>query len=128
MKAYAQVHSCSSKGDVRKLSYQARGPFQIKEILMVDSYNVQRYNSPSQATRKYKGTELYLLPPSLFPQESMDTMDQRYFNFSHTPMVSPLKQLLDIEMYNDTYFPTNSKNIIKPSTDQASCKIDGLAF
>ena len=31
-------------------------------------------------------------------------------------------------MYNDTYFPTNSKHIIKPSADQASCKIDKLVF
>ena len=28
---HVQVHSNFSKGDVKKLSYQARGPFQIKE-------------------------------------------------------------------------------------------------
>ena len=58
----------------------------------------------------------------------MNTMDQRYLNFSHALMVSPLKLPLDIELYNDIYLPTNSKHIIKPSTDQASCKIDELAF
>ena len=43
-------------------------------------------------------------------------------------MASPLKRPLDIELYNDKYFPTNFKHIIKPSLDQESCHIDTLAF
>ena len=108
VKAHVQVQSNSSKGDVMKLSYQARGPFQIKEVLDSDSYIVERYNSSSTSTRKYKGTELYMLPPALFPHDPVDNMDQRYLNFYHAPMASPLKRTLDIELYNDTYFPTNS--------------------
>ena len=86
----------------------SRGPFQIKEVLDSDSYIVERYNSSSTSTRKYKGTELYMLPPALFPHDPVDNMDQRYLNFYHAPMASPLKRTLDIELYNDTYFPTNS--------------------
>ena len=33
VKAHVQVQSNTSKGEVKKLSYQARGPFQIKKIL-----------------------------------------------------------------------------------------------
>ena len=128
VKAHVQVQSNSSNGDVKKLSYQARGPFQIKETLDSDSYIVERYNSSSTSTRKYKGTELYLLPPALFPHEPVDTMDQRYLNFSHAPMASPLKRTLNIELYNDTYFPTNSKHIINPSLDKPTCSLDKLAF
>ena len=81
VKAHVQVQSNFSKGDVTKLLYQARGSFQIKEVLDSDSYIVERYNSSSTSTRKYKGTELYMLPPDLFPREPVDTMDQRYLNF-----------------------------------------------
>ena len=43
-------------------------------------------------------------------------------------MVSPLKRPLNIELYNDTFFPTNSKHIVKPSLYQAYYHIDTLAF
>ena len=69
-----------------------------------------------------------MLPPSLFPYEPLDTMDQRYLDLSHAPIVSPLKQALDIELYNDTYFPSKSKHIIDSSTDQVSCSIDESAL
>lgn len=94
----------------------------------MDSYIFHCYNSLSTATRKYKGSELYLLPSTLFPHESVDTMDQRYLNFSHAPMASPLKQPLNSELYNDTYFPTNSKNIVNHLLDKPSCSLDTLAF
>jgi hypothetical protein len=61
VKAHVQVTSKSADGEVGKLSYQAKGPFQISEILGHNAYNVKRYNDPNSATQKYKGTELYLL-------------------------------------------------------------------
>ena len=91
VKAHVQVKPNASKGEVKKLSYQTRGPSQIKEILYGNSYLVQRYNSTSSAIRKYKVSKLYLLPPSFFPNNPVDTMDQRYLNFSFAPVVSPLK-------------------------------------
>ena len=81
VKAHVQVLSKASSGTVKKLSYQARGPFQIKEILDRNSYLVVVYNSDSIATRKYKGSEMYLLPPTLYPHEPLDTMDEWYLNF-----------------------------------------------
>ena len=85
---------------------------------------VQSYNYKSAATRKYKGSKLYLLPPSLFPNKPVDTMEQRYLNFSFAPMVSPLKKPLQVELYNDAYFPANSKYITTTRMDQASCRVD----
>lgn len=128
VKAHVQVQSNSSTGTVKKLSYQARGPFQIKEKLDGDSYLVQRYGDDDAATRKYKGSELYLLPPNIFPHKPIDSMNQRYLNFSHAPAVSPFKKSLKIEMYNNTYFPSHSKYISNPSLDQPSSYIDQSSF
>ena len=124
VKAHVQVQSNSEKGDVKKLSYQARGPFRIIKVLDANSYIVQRYNDPSSASRKYKGTELYLLPPSLFPHEPLDTMDERYLNSSFAPVVSPLKKPFQISLYDDIYFPSSSHIIKQPFLDQPSCGID----
>ena len=123
-----QVQSNSSAGAVKKKSYQARGPFQIKEILGGKSYLIQPYNHESSATRKCKEFNLYLLPPSLFPNNLVDTMDQRYLNYSFVPIVSPMKNLLQIELYNNTYFPSNSKYINSPTIYQASCRVDELVL
>ena len=128
VKAHVQVQFNSSTGAVKKLSYQARGPFQIRELLNGNSYLVQRYNHESSATKKYKGFELYFFPPSLFPYNPIDTMDQRYLNYSFAPIVSPLKNSLQIELYNDIYFPSNSKHITSPTLDQASCRVDEFAL
>ena len=69
-----------------------------------------------------------MLPPSLFPNEPMDTMDRRYLNLSFTRIVSPLKHPLCIELYNDTYFPPDFKKINKPSLDTPSCQVDEALF
>ena len=71
---------------------------------------------------------MYLLPQSIPPHNSVDTMDQRYLNFSHAPIVSPLKKSLQIELYNYTYFHSNSKYISKPSLDQPSSYIGESSF
>ena len=77
VKAHIQVQLKLALGEVGKLSYRARGPFQIVEVLGNDSYHVQRYNDTDSSIRKYKGTDQYMLPPSIFPCEPLDTMDVR---------------------------------------------------
>ena len=98
VKAHVQVHYNATKDIVGKLSYQGRSPYQIKEFLNANSYLVQRYNKEDAPTRKYKVTELYLLPPGIFPHNPVDTMDQRYLNFSNAPVVSLFKKPLQIEL------------------------------
>ena len=60
VKAHVQVQSNSASGTVKKLSYQAKGPFIITKVLDHGSYEVQQYNDPSSKKRKYKSSELYL--------------------------------------------------------------------
>ena len=60
---------------MKELSYQERGPFQILEILENNFYEVKRYNKTDSAVRKYKGAELYLLPPAILTHDTLDTTD-----------------------------------------------------
>ena len=46
IKAHVQVQSNGYQGEVKKLSYQSRGPFQISKILGNNSCEVKRYNKP----------------------------------------------------------------------------------
>jgi len=77
-------------GEIGKLSYQAKGPFQITKVLGYNPYEVQGYDNPESAVRKYKGTELYFLPPATFPHEPLDMMDERYLNYSHITLMHRL--------------------------------------
>ena len=57
-------------------------------------YHVKRYNDANSAVRKYKGTDLYLLQPAIFPSDPLDTMDVRYLNYFNALVISPLKNHL----------------------------------
>ena len=103
VKAHVQVQSRSDMGVVGKLSYHARGPFIIITDLGNGSFEVQRYGDSASATRIYKNTELYLLPPALFPYETLDFLDQRYLECNHAPVVSSLLKPMQIELYNDKW-------------------------
>ena len=81
VKVHVHIQSKLDNGEVGKLSYRARGPFQIIEDLGSDSYHVKRYNDASTAVSKYKGTDLYLMPPAIFPSDLLDTMDVRYLDY-----------------------------------------------
>ena len=94
MKAHIQVQSELDNGEVGKLSYRARRAFQIIKDLESNSYHVKRYNDDNAEVRKYKGTDLYLLPLAIFSCDPLDTMDVRYLNYSNTPVISPLKKTI----------------------------------
>ena len=128
VKAHVQVQSNAAKGQVGKLSYQARGPFKIITDLGHQSFEVQKLDKPDSATRKYKSADLYLLPPSLFPPEPLDMMDQRYLNYENAPIVSPLRKPLGIEMYNAVHFHPQPPSTISTTENQPSSRIDEAAF
>lgn len=107
--ARVSIQSKADTGTVQKLSYKARGPFQIVEVLGSDSYTVRRYGLPNSEPRKYKGTDLFLLPPAIFPNDPLDTIDCRYLNFDHVPLVDPMQPFLKVDMYNDTFFSMTGK-------------------
>ena len=76
-----QVQSEIGSGGVKKLSYQAIGPFKIIEELDHKSFTVQLFDNDKIDTTKYKATELYLLLPALFPEQPLDTLDRKYLNY-----------------------------------------------
>ena len=95
-------------------------------MLLANAYLVQRYNNPNGPTRKYKGTELYLLPPMSFPSDPLDTINVRHLNYSHSPIPSSLKKTLNIELYDDTYFPSTGNTIQDTTTNKRSSLVDRL--
>ena len=130
VKAHVQVNSVASKGVVGKLSYRAKGPFVITKDLGHNSFEVQSYDDPSSSNRKYKNTKLYLLPPALFLSHPLDTIDQRYLDSTHAPIVNPLKKSMKIDLYNDKWLsvpntstPTHSTIVNKPFSE-----LNSLAF
>ena len=66
--------------------------FVVTSDLGNNSFEVQPYDkNPKSAPRKYKNTELYLIPPALFPSHPLDTIDQRYMDSVHAPIINLLK-------------------------------------
>ena len=55
-------------------------------------------------------------------------MDELYLNYSHAPLVSPLKKSLRIEIYNNTYFSPDTIKLDKPTKDQPITTIDRMTF
>ena len=98
---HVQVQSKLDTGEVAKLTYRSRGPFQIKTVLGNNSYEIQHYNDPTSGIRKYKGSELYLLSPFIFHHKPIDSMDTKFLNYSNAPIVYPLHKYSNIQLYND---------------------------
>ena len=116
---------------VSKLSYRVKGPFIITKDLGHNSFEVQRYDKPTSAKRKYKSPELYLLPPALFSSHPLDTIVQRYLNSTHAPIINPLMNSLQIELYNDKCLNGDSSShtlSTSPHVDQPSNAVDHLAL
>ena len=129
VKDHVQVQSNAAKGQVGKLSYQPQGPFKIISDLGQQSFEVQKLDKPDSAIRKYKSSDLYLLPPSFFPPEPLDMMDQRYLNYEKAPIVSPLQKPLGIEMYNEMHFhPKPPNTTTSTKADFPSNTINKIAF
>ena len=63
----------------------------------------------------------------MFPNEPLNTMDERYLSANHAPMVSPLHRPLKIELYNDVYFPPSSKKLLPKIIDAPTCVVDSTA-
>ena len=129
VKAHVQVKSNANQGDVKKLSYQSRGPFQIAKILGNNSYKVKRYNKPDSAVCKYKGRNLYLLPPAIFPRDPLDITDQQYLNYDHAPVISLLKKKMNIKLYNYTYLSAKVQHTFSSNSNHIYLAfIDTIAF
>ena len=80
---HVQVQYNSDNVTVKKLSYQVCRPFKIIEDIGHNSLHVQPLDDDNGSIRKYKDTELYLLPPALFLSDHLDTPDKRYLNYEN---------------------------------------------
>ena len=47
---------------------------------------------------------LYVLPSKLLPCEHVNEIDARYLNLSHYPVINALENILDIRLYDDTFY------------------------
>ena len=94
VKAHIQIQPNVDSSTNGKLSYYTRGLFISTDDLDNGSLKFQHYGVTSSTMRKYKNTELYLLPPVLFPSEALDTIDRRYFDYNIVPIVSQLLKLM----------------------------------
>jgi len=123
VKVHVQVQSSTEQNRVGKLSYKIRGPYQIIKDHGNNSYDIQRYGNPNGAIKKHRACDLYLLPPNLYPSNPLDTMDQRFLNFDHSPVQNPLHRPLRIESRADQFLlPPTALQV--PLQDQPQHPID----
>ena len=101
---HTAVQNDASTNKVAKLSYQVRGPFRIVKSTVHGIYLVRKLYKHDSPELKFMATDLYFLPPSLKPCVPVDSSDIRYLNHSYSPIVNPLTKLLNIDLYNNTWF------------------------
>ena len=105
--AKVQVNSDASTGTVAKLAYRKRGPYEIVEATGFGAYLVRRHGHPNAPLLKYPTQALSPLPPAILPCTPIDTPDFRYLNHSHAPLIDPLRNPFQIQMYNNMWFPSS---------------------
>ena len=105
--AKVQVNSDASSGTVAKLAYRKRGPYEIVASTGFGAYMIRRHGQPDAPLLKYPTQALSPLPPALLPCTPIDTPDFRYLNHSHAPLIDPLRNPFQIQMYNNMWFPSS---------------------
>ena len=96
-----QVHSNAAAGTVKKLSFQRRGPYVVVSTNGKGAYNVRyMYGPVNGSTKKYRGEDLNLLPPALYPCEPIDCADHRLLGIHHASVDNPFQHHLGIEGFN----------------------------
>ena len=69
-----EVQSKKDKKIVAKLVYQTREPYVIVSKASLGTYNCRKYGKPEGAIKKFRTEDLYLLPPTVYPCEPVDTV------------------------------------------------------
>ena len=106
------VHSKKKDNVVGKLLYQIRGPYIILDRLSLGTYNCRKYGKPTSAIKNIRTEDLYLLPPSIFPTESVDTSNLRYLISDSDPLHHHFAKDFNIGAYNTLWF--NKEPPLKP--------------
>ena len=98
------IQSDKKKDKVGKSCYAVRGLYQIIRTTGHGSHSVRKLHRPDSSELKFMAYDLYPSPPSLKPCALVDTIDTRYLNQSHDPIVNPLNKSLHIQLYNEMWF------------------------
>ena len=112
--ACTAIQSDKATNKVAKLCYTVCEPFQIIRGTGRGSYIVRTFNKPDSLEFKFMSEDLYILPPTLKPCEPVGASGTRYLNQSYAPIVNPLKNPLNIELYNEKWFGAPPKTISPP--------------
>ena len=69
-------------------------------------------------------------PSRTISSQPLDTIDQRYLNSTHDPIVNPLKKLMKIELYNNKWLRMLTSQRLTHSTivNNPSSELDILVF
>ena len=111
-----QVHSNAATGTVGKLSFQRRGPFIVTSANGKGAYYVRYMHGPVNGpTRKYRGEDLNLLPPILYPCEPVDCADHRLMGIHHAAVDNPFQHHLGIEGFNVHWLDGSATSAMPPS-------------
>ena len=103
-KYHNHVHSNHKTVLVQKLFYRERGTFRITKYYGSNPNGFQWYNDANSVVQKYKGTNIYLIPPEIYPHRTLDTIYELYIIYEFSPVVSPFKNILQINIYDDKFF------------------------
>jgi len=95
------IQSNKRREKVAKLVYTVRGLYQIIRTTCHDNYFMMKLHRHDYPELKFMACDLYPLTPSLKIYELVESIDTRYLNQSHAPLINPLKNTLHIEIYND---------------------------
>ena len=87
-----QLQSKSSKGQVKKLTYTRRGPYEIVKNHPSGSYDLQLVSSSSQTTIKKHGSELILCPKSLIPHQNTESSDHIFSELNKKSIENPFSR------------------------------------
>ena len=77
VKSHFRVKSKSDTGEVAKLANRSQVTFQIKNLLVKNSYEVYHCIDKTYGIHKYKRSDLYLTPTIIFPHEPIETIDTK---------------------------------------------------
>ena len=111
--ARVTVQSRASTGQVYKLQYRQRGPYEIVDASGHGAYSVRAMGKPNAAIKTFHAQDLSLLPPRIRPTAPVDTVDFRYLNRDHPPIHHPFRSSFNIKRYNETWL-SQPRDLIPP--------------
>ena len=87
------IQTCKAKYNVVKLSYAARGSFQIIRGTGYGNCIVRKLNKTDNPELNFMSEDLYISLSFLKHYEPVDSSNTRYLNQYHAPIINPLNNI-----------------------------------